>query len=280
MDTEYLFIDAGYLRKVFHSTMGKLFGVQGSIDLLALKKWCHTGEESEISRVFYYDCIDEIQGPNENDSDFRARLANQTANIREIQRLGGFFVRLGTLSGRKPGHLRQKEIDALLAVDMLENAFRRNMQTAWLLAGDRDFTPIVESLVHSGVYVKVLYEPRSASTVLFEAADYAIPLNVDTLHSWASTSFRAAHHKPDVRAVPGHPDLTPRTIIASGQAGNKNIAIWSQHAGLFTAAVEREESTYLYDCAERSVLDAYIELRDGEISWNTANRLSSNNKNA
>jgi uncharacterized LabA/DUF88 family protein len=51
-------------------------------------------------------------------------------------------VRQGWLS---PGKKRQqKEVDVLLAVDMLTRSFYKNMTKAVLLAGDRDFKPVVE----------------------------------------------------------------------------------------------------------------------------------------
>jgi uncharacterized LabA/DUF88 family protein len=71
-------------------------------------------------------------------------------------------MRLGSLRGA-PKKRRQKEVDVLLAADMLTHGYDGNMDKAILIAGDLDFRRVVEALVRRGVFVEVWYEPKSGA---------------------------------------------------------------------------------------------------------------------
>lgn len=164
-----------------------LFGVRGEVDFVRVRSHCTQATHKPILRVFYYDSIDDVRRDGESDCDYQSRIEQQDAFLRSIQRLDGFFVRLGSVTGRRPSKLRQKEVDVLLAVDMLEHSFRKNMDVAFLLAGDRDFAPLVESVVRLGTRVQIFYDPRSASQQLCDAADSALALTVDDLWGWSTS---------------------------------------------------------------------------------------------
>jgi hypothetical protein len=70
-------------------------------------------------------------------------------------------------------------------------AFRGTMTTATLLAGDRDFQPLIEELNRLGIYVTLKYEPRSASADLINAADARDPMYPHVLFSFARQSFQS-----------------------------------------------------------------------------------------
>ncbi len=163
-----------------------MFGADAGIDFGAVKS--HFG----ALKAFYYDCA-EVPKKDETSEQFESRTDAQRRLFNQIRSLPGFHVRLGTLSG-KAGKTRQKEVDVLLAVDMLTHTFYKNMARATLLAGDLDFRPIVESLVRLGAYVRVAYEPASASQDLCTAADEGVPRNIDDLWEWSDLEFRR-HHK-------------------------------------------------------------------------------------
>jgi len=176
-------------------------------------------------------------------------------------------VRLGSVTGRA-GKIRQKEVDVLLAVDMLEHSFRKNMENAVLLAGDRDFVPIVESLVRLGTYVYVVYEPRSASPELHRAADVGIPLTFDHLYGWSDPSFRSVHHLPQGTSQQGHPDLFPRSVLKRGETREADIYLWSQNeGGLFTLVHVKEQMAVLYNHRDEDFLTRFVAARHGQISW-------------
>src|SRR5262249_21955989 len=156
---------------------------QGEIDFVEIKG------QAQAKRVFLYDCVDDDQRSGESDTDFKARLDAQDATFDRIKSQRGFHIRLGSLKGGGKRRL-QKEVDVLLAVDMLTHGFNGNMGKAVLVDGDLDFRPVVESLVRAGVFVEVWYEPRSAARELPGAADYGRKLDFSALYRWSDYSFQ------------------------------------------------------------------------------------------
>lgn len=123
-DRTYVFVDGAYLRRVADALIGEMFSVPAELDLRTLQ-----GVGPNVRRVFYYDCLNDVQRENEPAVEFTNRVNAQQATFDEIQSLEGFHVRLGSLSGshRK---LRQKKVDVLLAVEALDHAVRGNMSRA------------------------------------------------------------------------------------------------------------------------------------------------------
>lgn len=160
----YLYIDAGYLRRVFQDRLSAFLGREIGIH------WPSVKEELGAQRVFFYDSVDDIKRAGESETDFQLRQRNQEAQLDSIASLDGYFVRLGSFRGDAKRR-RQKEVDVLLAVDMLTHSHRRNMSRAILIAGDLDFKPVVEAVVEKGTLVTLVFEPRTGSRDLARAAD-------------------------------------------------------------------------------------------------------------
>ena len=78
--------------------------------------------------------------------EFEEGKQKQEMELNRIRKVYGTHVRLGSLTGIEKKR-RQKEVDILLAVDMMNHAVRQNMTRAVLLSGERDFKPLIESLV-------------------------------------------------------------------------------------------------------------------------------------
>src|SRR5262249_31783109 len=146
-------------------------------------------------RFYYYDCLHDIKKDGETEEGFKKRFEHQNAVFERIQSLPGFHVRLGNLSGVGK-KIRQKKVDVLLAVEMLDHAFRKNMVAAFLLAGDGDFTPVAEAVIRLGTWVEVYYDPHGASKELYSTADQGIPLTFNDLRSWSSIEFRTRYPLP------------------------------------------------------------------------------------
>ena len=187
----YLFIDGRYLRADYSRTVRAWFGNDGEIDLALVKK--HFGAD----KMFYYDCLDDQQHSGESPSDFAARVAKQEEEFNKIQRISGSHIRLGSITGTKRNK-RQKKVDILLAVDMMKHAVRQNMSHAILLAGDRDFEPVVETLVDLGLSIEVAGDKRSTSDDLIGAADHFHPLTFRNYYEWTSKSVQAIKPIPYV----------------------------------------------------------------------------------
>ncbi|MBI3669723.1 MAG: NYN domain-containing protein [Acidobacteria bacterium] len=159
----YLFIDGAYVRQRYSERMMEYFREEGELDFARLFS------SAGAFKAFYYDCLDDCQKRDESTENFDRRVEQQTQFFESIQALPGYHVRLGSLSGaaRK---IRQKKVDVLLAVDVLTHAFQKNMTAACLIAGDLDFEPVVASLIHLGVYVRVMYDRKSIAPDLYRGA--------------------------------------------------------------------------------------------------------------
>jgi len=160
----YLFIDGAYITKRYTEAMQRVFSADGELDLSRVQLWCASNGHP-VRRVFYYDCLADIKRERESETEFHARLEQQKERFDRIQSLSGFHVRLGKLTGTRS--LRQKGVDVLLAVDMLDHAFRKNMEEVYLLAGDADFVPLVEAVTRVGTWVNVVYDPRASAKALY-----------------------------------------------------------------------------------------------------------------
>jgi uncharacterized LabA/DUF88 family protein len=86
--------------------------------------------------TFYYDCFDEEKRTGETDTAFGDRLEKQNARLRDLRDVDDCHIRLGALKGAK--RRQQKEVDVLIAVDMMAHAARGNMDKAVLVTGDLD----------------------------------------------------------------------------------------------------------------------------------------------
>lgn len=165
-ETIYKFIDGGHLRAEFAKVAQQLaeHGLDLRFSMLELNR---VGPPAK--KVFYYDCV-----PPE---------ASDGAHLKLFRRQPGCHIRVGHLTGEGPNR-RQKEVDVLLAVDMLTHAMRGNYSRAILVAGDRDFRPLVESLVGHGIDVEVWYGRKKGSEELKAAADTALPFGTAEIVSW------------------------------------------------------------------------------------------------
>lgn len=170
----YLYVDASFLKRLISDTAENFSGLKLKID------WKKLSVKFKATRVFIYDCIDDIKRHAESESELRARIDEQEAAMAAISELPGYFIRLGTLSGSGTRR-RQKEVDVQLAVDMLMHSQNKNMEVAALLAGDRDFRPAVEALVNHGTVVHVISARRSTSKALTTSADLFHALTIDEL---------------------------------------------------------------------------------------------------
>src|SRR5579871_5063398 len=139
--TTYAYVDGGYFRKHFTREIEELFDEVPDINYSALRAYL------ECWRVFYYDCVDE---------EGTAAEAERAERIQSQIKAADFYhPRFGTLRGKRRN---QKEVDVLLAVDMLTDAFNKNVGHAILLSGDLDFRPALEALVRNGVLVTLVYD--------------------------------------------------------------------------------------------------------------------------
>ena len=125
----YLFIDGEYLRQIHRQVMLDFFGVEGELDIFEAKRG------AGALRAFFYDSIDDTPRPGETEDACRERIAPLQDFMNRTTALSGVHVRLGTVTGKRR---RQKEVDILLATDMLTHGFNGSMKKAVLLSRQAD----------------------------------------------------------------------------------------------------------------------------------------------
>lgn len=259
--TTYLFIDGAYLRRNYADCVRSWFGSDGEIDFRQVK--AVFGAE----RAFYYDALEDEQRPNESAEDCESRIANDEVFFNKIQELDGYFVRLGSLGGRRRNR-QQKKVDILLVVEALDHAVRRNMDRAILLTGDRDFEPLVHSLVQLGVRVEVAGDKKTTSRYLRHAADTYKRLSFDDYHYWTIGSLRGPFPL-GVTTSQKPPDDS--SALGSGFFGDKKVLGLHLRPDTFYIYVEQ----YDRDGNDLTVamnkywdrLKLYFDLQYGEIVW-------------
>ena len=181
----YLFVDGANFRRYFDESTQVWFTSSVEFDFGKIK------ETFKAGKVFYYDCIDDLRADNESQKSVEERVHLKENSLNQIREISGCHIHLGTLSGTGKKK-RQKEVDVLLAVQMMEHAVRGNMQKAILLSGDKDFRPLVESLVRLGLYVGVAGDKSHISRELIHSADGHKKLTFSNYYEWVLDEMRSS----------------------------------------------------------------------------------------
>jgi len=258
----YLFVDGGYLRMVWQERMVPFVGEQVQISYPRLI----TCASMYVRKVMYYDCLDDIARDSEPEEEYRRRVERQEKVFNEIRSLDRYHVQLGTLRGTQRRR-RQKEVDVLLTVDMLTNAFRQNFTTAVLLAGDLDFKPVVQNLVQNGTDVLVLWDARSGSEELAFAADSQRRITLDDLWNWSDHLLRSGSEN----LFPKRENLVNEPLshaVRQGVAGDRKFSVYEEGEKFIwyflpSPGVQSLKLVYhSFETLERYVIDDF-----GPITW-------------
>lgn len=173
MDVKYLFIDGGCLRATLKNLSDRYFdGRELRINYSSLK--------GSHLKAFYYDAIPAMK-PNETDEEYVKRVQPRVALHEQIAKLPGYHIYEGDSRIRRK-QVQQKEVDVMIAVDMLTHTFRGNMGRATFIASDVDFKPLLDALVREGMFVELIYPPTETSQNLVDAADERQPLSIDVIY--------------------------------------------------------------------------------------------------
>lgn len=255
----YLFIDGEYLRRVYNEAMQSVFNRDGELAFELIK------HEARAQRVFVYDCLDDVRRTEESESAYEARVANQEALFDSIRSLNGIHVRLGSLRGTRK-RFRQKEVDVLLATDMLTHGYDGNMRKAILIAGDLDFRPIVEALVRRGVFIEVWYEKKSGARELPWAADFGRELNFFVMWEWSTASFRSQCPLPVANRT--HGPATEACLLERGLREGRQVSLFKEpNRTGFVIRAEMSDGVLWFEHEDAGVLRRYFCLTYGPITW-------------
>jgi len=258
--TTYLFIDGRYAQDIYCKAMQRVFEEPGELSVHAMV----SSIGRQPFRTYYYDCVDDLKKSSETESDFQARLAKQEEFFTRTSSLYGVHFQRGTLKGQR--RREQKEVDVLLAVDMLTHGFNRSMTRAILIAGDLDFRPVVEALVRHGIFVEIWYEKTSAAKELPLAADFGRALNWHVLLSWSSPEFSGLHTCP--WTLTGHGPLLTTWVIRSGLIAGRKIVL-AQESPVHSPILRYEGPSGVewWTHKDEAVLVRYFEMLYGRIDW-------------
>lgn len=250
----YLFADAGYLRKCYEPFASRWFsGFVPKIDFTALMRLV------EAKKCFYYDCPPHRRD-TESDSDYITKAEPFFSNIERIRSTQNTHVWLGATVGKRGKRARQKEVDVKLAVDAMSHAVRGNMGRAVILAGDRDFRPLVEALVNLGLFVWVAGERPSVADELRMTADHFIDLGFDHFLSIAireDSRVNVPRPETDSTAPP------PNSIVRSrGTVGERKVYAYNSQRGIsiFVTAIPPEQQGVTHHGEDFDRLRLFLEM--------------------
>ena len=283
-NTTYLFVDGSNFRQYFNDYTQKWFEQEVEFDFQKIKHYFLA------EKAFYYDCIDDIKRDSETDQEFEERKILQEEKLNRIREVEGCHVHLGSLRKAKKLKKRgQKEVDVMLAVQMMEHAFRGNMNKAVLLSGDLDFRPLVESLVRFGLFVEIAGDKNHISSDLIHSADSHRKLDFNNYFQWTSDSLKIK--KPlEINTLTFFPERASEDgfhCIKKGICNNSEIKVFIRNGindfWLYTPNFINKKTALVINNTDNSILkvnsknllslksfqklDLYHTLMYGEIDW-------------
>jgi uncharacterized LabA/DUF88 family protein len=113
---------------------------------LIARRWNHS-----LGPIYYY-------GSQSTNPSVQARQERYW----QAQEDKGITVKLGRMEPNADGGYRQKEVDVMIACDLLTGAFHKSFDRAALVSGDTDFAYAIECATQQGLEVGWVYLPAQA----------------------------------------------------------------------------------------------------------------------
>ena len=175
-----IFIDGGYLRKLFIDKFGD-DNINFSNLRNQLLKWYHTVPtnpfRANLIRIYYYDGLADPKAHEQQREYF------ETLESRNIF----LTVVLGEAVKESNGKFRQKGVDILLAIDALSMAYLDNYDSGLFVLGDRDFIPLIEAVKATGKKTFGFWYNEKVSKELSRVFDSRFPFNKENMERWRLT---------------------------------------------------------------------------------------------
>ncbi len=172
MDKCAVFIDGGYLNKILKNNFDKT-----DICYFKLCKFICDKTETKRLRTYYYHSLPIIRSDNREDE---LRHSNMQKFLTGIKRLPRFEVKLGRLQFFG-GKFRQKMVDVLMSLDIVNMCFEKHIEHAVIIAGDSDFIPAIKKAKDYGAIVHLFYHPSSVHTELIDEVDELHTISEDLI---------------------------------------------------------------------------------------------------
>jgi len=144
-----VFIDNGYISKILKNHFG-----EPSLDYEKFSNNLCKENEDRL-RTYVYMCMPyQSNPPTSKESQMYADADRFKSALEKLPR---FEIKLGKL--QKIGNIfKQKMVDILLSVDLVQLCLSRQIQTAILVAGDRDYVPAVKAAKDAGTLIRLFYK--------------------------------------------------------------------------------------------------------------------------
>lgn len=221
-ELHYLFIDGEQLRCAAKEVGMDWFGKPIDIDYRALQGHCQ--------KAFYYDCLP-ARAAGADEAEHTAKVDAKLSFFNQLRSLPGWHVSEGIARHRKKSRQEQKEVDILIAVDMLTHTHRKNMHRLTFVSGDQDFAPLLEAVVRDGMYVELLYPEGHTSQDLIHFADHAKPMDVDFMYLVSTEDFKRDNGLPTRSGDSTDAPADSEWIGVGLNAGVVFAKVWRENTG-------------------------------------------------
>ena len=161
-----IFIDGS---NIFHA----IRALNIKIDYSRLVKFL--AKDRYLIRAYYYSAMPRAEDVEKDTPEWDS-LLRQRKFINELKNMG-IKPRMANLRKLATGEWMEKEVDIMLATDMLAMAFRDAYDTAILVSGDSDYCYTVETVQDLGKRVINATFKRNSSPLLRAVADEVIILD-------------------------------------------------------------------------------------------------------
>jgi|SRR3989344_4329782 len=105
-----------------------------------------------------------------------------------LRRLSRFEVKLGELQ-MIGGQFRQKMVDLLMSLDIIDLSSGKQVKHIIVLAGDADFVPAIKRAKVKGVITHLFYHPSSVHNQLLDEVDELHIIDKDFLEKCKKTTI-------------------------------------------------------------------------------------------
>jgi len=179
MERTACFIDDGYLQNVVRDVQRQndnclSESTKWKIDYSRLADRMKGNED--LLRTYYYTC----KLPENDDYDCDHNF-KQKQFFYSLQKINQFECKFGTLERRYQDDgtycFVQKQVDVLLAIDIVTLSLKHLITKANIISGDADLIPAVKFAKSEGVVVELFYTAGTASNELLQTVDIATEID-------------------------------------------------------------------------------------------------------
>ncbi len=169
-----IFIDGGYLNRVLKNYLN-----EPRIDYAKLCEEICKKIKADRLRTYFYHCLPFIRENNQEDLQKHSSMQRFLSNLKRLPRFEIKLRRLQFIGGK----FKQKMVDVLMSLDIVEMCFNNKIQHAVLIVGDSDFVPAVKKAKDCGAIIHLFYHPKSIHNKILDEADELHLINEELINN-------------------------------------------------------------------------------------------------